>query len=141
MRQLTRLLGYIRPYSLQFGVSVVLMAAVGALEAFRLLLLGPIFDKVLNPASPSKDLNLFSVPGSNHYVNLQHFMPSFGHNNPWVMVALALIGATFIKGVCDYLGTYLINYAGFGLITDVRNKLYDRVLQRSISFFTRHSTG
>ena len=31
MRQLTRLLGYLRPYSLHFGVSVLLMAAVGAL--------------------------------------------------------------------------------------------------------------
>src|SRR5579864_564246 len=141
MRQLTRLFGYIRPYWLQFGVSVVLMAAVGALEAFRLLLLGPIFDKVLNPSSPSKDLSLFSVPGTNHVVYLQRFMPSFGHNNPLNMVALALVGATLIKGVCDYLGTYLINYAGFGLITDLRNKLYDRVLKRSIAFFTRNSTG
>ena len=37
MRQLSRLLGYIRPYSLQFGVSVLLMAAVGLLESFRIL--------------------------------------------------------------------------------------------------------
>jgi ATP-binding cassette, subfamily B, bacterial MsbA len=141
MRQLTRLFGHIRPYWLQFAVSVVLMAAVGALEAFRLLLLGPIFDKVLNPASPSKDLSLFSVPGTHQVISLQRFMPSFGHNNPLTMVALALVGATLIKGVCDYLGTYLINYAGFGLITDLRNRLYDRVLKRSIAFFTRNSTG
>ena len=46
-----------------------------------------------------------------------------------------------IKGICDYFGTYLVNYAGFGLITDLRNNLYDRLLQRSIAFFRRHSTG
>ncbi len=141
MRQLTRLLGYIRPYSLQFAVSVVLMAAVGALEAFRLLLLGPIFDKVLNTAAPSRELGLFSIPGSDRMVYLQRVMPSFVHNNPLTMVAVALVGATLIKGACDYLGTYLVNYAGYGLITDLRNKLYDKVLQRSISFFSRHSTG
>src|SRR5260370_10395329 len=140
MHELKRLLSYLRAYSLQFLASVLLMGAVGALEAFRLLLLGPIFDKVLNPAAPSRNLTLFNVPGSDQVVYLQRFIPSYWHN-PLTVVAVALVGATMIKGACDYLGTYLVNYAGFGLITDLRNKLYDKVLRRSISFFSRHSTG
>jgi ATP-binding cassette, subfamily B, bacterial MsbA len=141
MRQLTRLLGFLRQYSLQFGVSVILMAAVGALEGFRILLLGPIINKVLNPSSPGQQgLPLFQVPGSDHWVYLQQFIPSYWHN-PLSVVAVAMVGATVIKGACDYLGTYLVNYAGFGLITDLRNKLYDRILQRSTSFFSRHATG
>ena len=140
MRQLTRLLGYIRPYSLQFVVSVVLMAAVGALDAFRVLLLGPIIDKVLTPSAPSQGVPLFQIPGTNHWVHLQRFIPSYWHN-PLSLVAVAMIGATIIKGICDYLGTYLVNYAGFGLITDLRNKLYDKILQRSTAFFSRHATG
>jgi ATP-binding cassette, subfamily B, bacterial MsbA len=140
MRQLNRLLGYIRPYSLQFSVSVVLMAAVGLLESFRILLLGPIIDKVLNPASPARELTLFNLPGSKKVIYLQQFIPSHFHNALNVVV-VALVGATVIKGFCDYAGTYLVNYAGFGLVTDLRNKLYDRILQRSIAFFSRHSTG
>jgi subfamily B ATP-binding cassette protein MsbA len=54
---------------------------------------------------------------------------------------MALVGATLIKGVCDYLGTYLVNYAGYGLTTDLRNSLYKKVLARSISFFSRYPTG
>ena len=50
MRQLARLVRYVRPYSVQLIVSVVLMAMVGLLDAFRVLLIGPIFDRVLNPA-------------------------------------------------------------------------------------------
>ena len=57
------------------------------------------------------------------------------------MVAVALVGTALIKGVCDCIGTYLVNHAGFGLITDLRNRLYDTILQRSTSFFSRHSTG
>jgi subfamily B ATP-binding cassette protein MsbA len=57
------------------------------------------------------------------------------------VVAVALVGTALIKGVCDYTGTYLVNHAGFGLITDLRNRLYDTILQRSIAFFSRHSTG
>ena len=36
---------------------------------------------------------------------------------------------------------YLVNKAGFGMITDLRNDLYDSVLRRSTSFFQKHSTG
>ena len=49
MSQLKRLLSFIRPYSLRFVVAVVLMAAVGACEAIRILLIQPVFDRVLDP--------------------------------------------------------------------------------------------
>ena len=49
MRQLKRLLHYVRPYWFYVVASVVSMALVGLLDAFRLLLIGPIFDRVLNP--------------------------------------------------------------------------------------------
>jgi subfamily B ATP-binding cassette protein MsbA len=57
------------------------------------------------------------------------------------VVAFALVVSTLAKGICDYLGTYLINYAGFGLITDLRNHLYEATLRRSSSFFHKHATG
>src|SRR5215467_14059703 len=140
MRQLTRLLAFLRPYVPHFIASILLMAVVGLMDAFRILLLGPIIDRVLNPGSPSRALTLFNIPGSNHVVYLQDFVPQH-FRNPLTVVAVALVGTALIKGVCDYIGTYLVNHAGFGLITDLRNRLYDRILQRSISFFSRHSTG
>src|SRR5215467_3263250 len=141
MRQLTRLLAFLRPYLPHFIGSVLLMAVVGAMETFRIILMGPIIDKVLNPRSPGRSLTLIpSLPGTHHVIYLQDFVPQHFHN-PLTVVAVALVGTALIKGVCDYLGTYLVNHAGFGLITDLRNRLYDTILQRSISFFSRHSTG
>jgi len=140
MRQLTRLIRYVMPYWWPVGASVLLMAAVGLLDAFRLLLIGPIFDRVLNPGSQSRQMQLFTVPGSGHAVYLQQFVPSH-FQNPWTVVAFALVAATILKGICDYAGTYLVNYAGFGMITDLRNDLYDSILQRSAAFFHRHTTG
>ena len=54
MRQLTRLLRYALPYWWQVLASVVMMAAVGFLDSFRLLLIGPILDRVLNPSAPAR---------------------------------------------------------------------------------------
>ena len=37
--------------------------------------------------------------------------------NAWTVVAVAMVASTLLKGIFDYLGTYLVNYAGYGLIT------------------------
>ncbi len=137
MRRIGRLLFYVRPYSVQAIASVFLMAAVGLLDAFRLLLVGPIFDRVLNPNSPDRQIWLF---GSRFHISLQQFVPSHLHN-AWTVVAFCLVVSTILKGVCDYTGTYLVNYAGFGMITDMRDDLYQAILRRSVSFFQRHATG
>jgi subfamily B ATP-binding cassette protein MsbA len=129
----------VRPYSLAFLTSVVLMAATGLLDAFRIVLIGPIFDRVLNPSSTGHDARLFQIPG-HQPVYLHEFLPQHIHN-AWTMVAIALVGATILKAICDYCGTYLVNYAGFGMITDLRNELYDAILRRSVGFFSKHSTG
>jgi len=139
-RQLTRLLRYVLPYTAPFLVSVGLMALVGLLDAFRVLLIGPIFDSVLNPGSEGKTLQLFKVPGTERVFNLHEVIPSHFHN-PWTAVAFALVSATALKGIFDYIGTYLVNYAGYGMITDVRDDLYNAFLRSSATFFSRHATG
>ncbi len=141
MRQLMRLLAYMRPYLPPFLVSVLLMAVVGLMDAFRLLLMGPILGPVLTPSKQTSSVPLISsLPGWNHVVYLQQFIPSYFHN-VLSAVAFALVSATIIKGICDYLGTYLVNYAGLGLITDLRNDLYRKILARSASFYSRNPTG
>src|ERR1700738_1287390 len=140
MRQLTRLLRYAVPYWGQILASVVLMAAVGALDAFKFLLIRPIFDRVLNPSTGSKDIQLFVIPLTHHPVFLQQLVPSH-FTNAWTMVAVALVGSTVLKGIFDYSGTYLVNHAGFGMITDLRDDLYNAIMRRSAAFFTKHTTG
>jgi ATP-binding cassette, subfamily B, bacterial MsbA len=140
MKRLMRLLRYVRPYWLQAIASVILLAAVGALDAFRLVLVKPIFDHVLDPKSVDAQILLFPIPGTHIRVDLRQFFPRHFHN-VWSLVAIALISSTFLKGICDYAGTYLVNYAGFGMITDLRDDLYEAVLRRSVSFFQKHATG
>ncbi len=140
MRQLTRLVRYALPYWWQILSSVVLMAAVGALDAFKYLLVRPVFDRVLNPATGSKDIQLFVIPGTHHALFLQQLVPA-RFTNAWTIVAFALVASTILKGICDYTGTYLVNHAGFGMITDLRDDLYNAILRRSAAFFSKHTTG
>jgi len=141
MKNFLRMLRYGLPYTLEWLPGVVLLAAVGVLETFRILLLQPIFDQVLRPDAPEGPITLGLAKSQWHF-DLRVLVPHFMHmHNAWVVVAFALVVSTLAKGLCDYLGTYLVNYAGFGLITDLRNHLYEATLRRSSSFFHKYATG
>jgi subfamily B ATP-binding cassette protein MsbA len=141
MKRFLRLLRYALPYSLQWFPGVVLLAMVGALDTFRTLLFQPIFDQVLRPDAPEGPITL-GLPHSQWHFDLRLLVPHFIHiHNAWTVVAYALVLSTLLKGICDYTGTYLVNYTGFGTITDLRNHLYEVTLRRSSSFFHQHATG
>jgi len=141
MKNFLRLVRYGLPFWFEWLPGVLLLALVGLLDTFRTLLFQPIFDQVLRPDAPEGPITL-GLPRSPYHFDLRIVVPQFLHmHNAWDVVAFCLVLSTLAKGLCDYLGTYLVNYAGFGLITDLRNHLYEATLRRSSSFFHKHATG
>jgi subfamily B ATP-binding cassette protein MsbA len=140
MRQIFRLLRFGLPYWLHWFPGVLLLAAVGLLEALRMAFFVPILGVVLRPSNPSSALPLFPFAPPQWQFDIHRFVPFWMHN-AWTVVAFALVGSTIIKGLCDYAGTYLVNYAGYGMVTDIRNHLYEAIMRRSASFFHRYPTG
>ena len=139
MSQVTRLLSYSRPYWGRFLVAIFLMAIVGACEGLTALLIRPVFDRLLDPRTDSAPILLFQFPwGSSLY--LQDLLPERIHH-VWTMVAITFIGVTLLKGIAEFLATYLVNFIGHSVVRDLRNLLYSRIIQQSINFFTQNSTG
>jgi subfamily B ATP-binding cassette protein MsbA len=140
MKRFLRLGLYALPYWWQSLLGIVLLAAVGLLEALRLLILGPVLKTVLQPGTPTTGIPLIPNLPKPYQFDLMQLVPPHFHN-AWTVVAFALVASTILKGICDYLGTYLVNYAGYGMITDLRNALYETIMKSSASFFSRHPTG
>ncbi|MBV9771079.1 MAG: ATP-binding cassette domain-containing protein [Bryobacterales bacterium] len=140
MKELRRLLLYVRPYSAPLLLSVILMALVGAAQGFTAVLIVPVFDRVLQPDRPDSPVPLFTIPLLHHPVYLQDLLPATIHN-VWTMVAVAILATFLIKGACDYFGNYFINYVGFSAVTDLRQTVFDKVLRQDAHFFESNSTG
>ena len=135
------MLRYVRPYWFRLLISVMLMAAVGAFEALTALLIGPVFDRVLNPSSPSNEVMLVkSIPIWERSLDLRLFVPDWIHN-VWTVVAVVIVTVTLGKAICEYLASYLVNYIGFAVVTDLRNQLYDKVIHQPLRFFHGEATG
>lgn len=136
---LKRLVGFVRPYWPLLILSVVLMAVAGAAHAMMAVLIGPIFDRVLDPASADAPLKLFSLPNG-YNVYLHQLAPRWFHN-VWSIVAFAIIGVFLIRGLCDYFGNYLVNRVGISAVTDIRQQVFDKLLGHDAQFFESQTSG
>ena len=139
MNELRRLLRYTRPYSSALGASVVLMAIAGAMHATTALVIKLIFDRALDPHTGNEPVQLFSVLGWT--LNLQDVMPTSLIHNVWTMMALFILIVFLTKGVCEYLGNYLVNTVGFSAVTDVRQEIFEKLLRQDAEFYSLNSTG
>jgi subfamily B ATP-binding cassette protein MsbA len=109
--QFRRLFAFTRPYRGLLFLSWIATAGYAASSAGLVHMVEPIFDDVL-----IRTLNVWPV-------------------------ALTILGLYLFKGVCSYLSTTLVADAGQRAVTDLRNRLYEHVLNQSFAFLRRNSTG
>src|SRR5229473_3921147 len=138
--QLKRLFGYVRPYRFRMSLGVALLAIVALAEGAVTLLIVPIFDRVLNPASSDSNVLLFKVPFGGPPVYVNHLFPHSIHN-VWTVVTLSMLVLFGIKSLCEFAGVSLIQYVGHRAITDLRNAVYAKIIRQPIGFFQQQSSG
>ncbi|MBI3210755.1 MAG: ABC transporter ATP-binding protein [Candidatus Solibacter usitatus] len=140
MSDLGRLLRYARPYTMALSVAVVLMALAGACTAMMALLIRPVFDRVLDPRASDAPVLLTTIPVFNRPLYLHEVIP-FPLHDVWMLVAVGIAMVFLLKGVADYCGNYLVSYAGFSAVTDLRQRVFERVLAQDAFFFESNTTG
>lgn len=131
MQDLRRLLKYLLPHSGTFVIATLAMIVVSVLEIAIGALVVPIFDQAFAQAGGQRTSTLFG---------LQKLIPQSGLA-AWRAIALLLIGFTLVKGIAEYLSTYLMAYIGQSSILRLRQDLYSHVLGQSAAFFERHRTN
>jgi subfamily B ATP-binding cassette protein MsbA len=138
MNELLRLLSYGRRYSAQLGVSVVLMALAGGATGLMPILVGTILYTLLDPKAGDDPIRINKNAIFGHYFDIPH--PHQIHNI-WAVMAFAILTIFLVKGLCDYLGNYIVNYVGFSAVTNLRDEVFDKVLKQGAQFFEANSTG
>ncbi len=139
MNNILRLLSYGKRYWPHLLGSMALMAIAGAAQGLITLLIKPIFNKVLTTVPSGGLTPLLPQPFLGHQLYLEHLVPL--QKSTWFLVATAIVGSFIVKGLCDYLGNYLISYAGFSSVTDLRNAVFQKVVRQGAQFFEARSTG
>ncbi len=139
MKDVLRLASYSRRYWHLMAVSVVLMLIMALATAVRVLLVKEL-PRILDPSGDPSPVKLYTIPFIHHDVYLEQFFPPSIHNI-FNMFAIAVVVVFLLRGVCDYLGDYLTNFVGLSTVTDMRNQVFDKILNHGAGFFASTSTG
>ena len=131
MRDLRRLLKYLKPHWPIFAVATFAMSLVGLLESATGALIVPILDQAFSQTGAPRTATLFG---------LQKLIPQ-APLGAWQMISILLIVFTFAKGIAEYLSTYLMARIGQSAVLKLRQDLYDHLLAQSATFFERHRTN
>lgn len=137
--QLKRLLSYVRPYGVRLSIGVALVAFVALAEGVVALMVRLAFDYILNPSAASSLLPLITLPGGK-VIYLNQFFPERFHN-VWPIFSVSLVVIFVSKGIAEYLGTTQIQYVGHAATTDLRNRVYEKMIRQPIGFFQHNPTG
>jgi subfamily B ATP-binding cassette protein MsbA len=124
-----RLWAYARPYGWALGASLVLVAIVGILEAASPILIGLIFDTLLQRSSA----RVIAIP----LIGRQFSVPILDGR---IFLAL-LVVTTVIKTIAEYGSISTISYLGQAVVRDMRNDAFDKILFQPLRFFHFNPTG
>jgi subfamily B ATP-binding cassette protein MsbA len=135
-----RLLRYVLPYKIRLATGVACLSVVGLAEGLIALMITPIFDRVLNPSAPDSRLLLLKNPITHQAIYLNSFLPARIHS-VGTLFSIAILIVFIGKGLAEYCGNVLVQHAGIAAVTDLRNRVYEKVIRQPIGFFQHHQTG
>ncbi|MDE6272549.1 MAG: ABC transporter ATP-binding protein/permease [Muribaculaceae bacterium] len=85
--------------------------------------------------------NIKDVAVNNFYYFTQNLIADYGPTTTLAILSAILIGMTMLKTGTYYLSDYSIMPLRFGVVRDLRNMLYEKILALPIGFFTLERKG
>lgn len=136
MKEYIRLLKFVKPYKAIFTIAVGCMVFSAIFDGVSLAMIVPLADKVL---TNKKIILPAKMPaGVENFINLLNNTP------PDVLLgymALGIIILFFLKGLFGFLQGYFMSDIGQLVVRDIRSKLYAKLNELSLDYFTHKRGG
>ena len=123
-----RLLGYIRPYKIRFGLAVFCMFLYSAANS----LVSATLYIVINGLYHKDEVIIGNLPHLS-------FLPAIRFPAFWI--PLVIIGVFVLRGLFDYISNYQMASIGIRAVRAIRDELYSHLVRLSNDFYSRGRTG
>ncbi len=136
MKNYLRLIQFIRPYRSMLGLAVLCMMASAVFDVAQLSMIVPLSDKVL---TNKKIVIPKQLPRS-----LDNFIQTINDTEPLrllYLMAVTVVVLFIFKGIFNFIQSYLMSDIGQRVVRDVRSKLYSKLQDLSLDYFTRKRSG
>ncbi|MGA6826601.1 lipid A export permease/ATP-binding protein MsbA [Nitrospira sp. NS4] len=113
LERYSRLIRYIRPYRVRFAAAIVCSGAVAGLTGLYAWLVKPVLDGIFIEKNESLLL----------------------------VLPLALFAVSVVKAFFSYGQTYLMSYVGNRVVADIRQKLFQHLMQLPVGYHDANTSG
>jgi subfamily B ATP-binding cassette protein MsbA len=140
-----RLLGYLRNYKLHVGLNIISNILTALFTALSIPLLIPfleiLFDRrELVAEPPTFQMDAQSLIDSFNYY-LSQLIVEQGKSAALAFVCFAILGIFFLKNIFRYLSLFFMAPVRNGIIRDIRQQLFDKVLDLPLAYFSEERKG
>lgn len=145
MPNFLRIIAHIRPYSTYAGMNVFfnVLAILFSLVSLTMIIpfLRILFD--IQKLVLDKPNFSFSVEWLTNYFNytLSQLMLQYGKIEALLLVCLLVIVVFFLKNFFRYAAVFMMAVIRNGVVKDIRNQLFNRILHLPIAYFTEQRKG
>lgn len=138
---------FVRPYRWNVVWSVVFNFLTTFFTLFSFAFIMPIL-KILFSLDNTRyeymdwsEGSLQEVILNNFYWQVTRLIDLFGGSATLALLAVMLVAGTFLKVITAYFSDYFIIPLRNGVVRDIRNTLYDKILSLPIGFYTHERKG
>ena len=144
MKNYWRLLGYIRPYKLQAFLSIGFNILTVIFSLFSLTMIVPflnvLFSQDKNYTLQPWNLSVKTLLNNFNYY-LADFVERHGQMEALMLISLLVVVLFLFKNLFRYLAMVNLAPVRNGVVRDLRNALYQKILQLPISYFSDERKG
>jgi subfamily B ATP-binding cassette protein MsbA len=140
-----KMLVFIKPYWGQTALSILYTTLGTIFTLFSIMMAIPflniLFDQQPMITEPMPWAGNMEVIKHNANYFLSKIISSQGPEMALISISLLIVGFVFLKTFFIYLGNYVLAPVRNGIVRDVRNILYDKILKLQLSFFSEERKG
>ena len=148
MKEFFRILRrFVAPYKKYVALNIIFNILAAFLTLFSFAIIVPILEMLFEIKQevytfiPWGSVSLKDAVINNFYYYTQEILAQHGPSFTLAMLAVALVVMTLLKTGATYLSSYFIVPLRSGVVRDLRNCVYDKIVSLPISFFTSERKG
>jgi len=150
MKNLKKFAKYLVPYKLTFGASVLFNFLYSIFSALSMLTLLPVLDVLFDETNGKiyekpEILNLGDISKETFGNYINYFISTNtnekGALNTLLWMMSIMIFTFFLKSLFGYLSMLYMTYLNNGVLKDLRNEVYEKVISLNVSFFSGEKKG
>jgi len=150
MKRFLKILPYVKKYRANAFGNLVFNILMVVFSMFSFLMLIPVLDIIFNEGEKINvapvwqgfdQARAYIFDYLNFYLTTNFLIEDGGQLKAIVFIAILLVVLTFLRNLTRYLAMYVLVPVRFGVVRDIRNKLFDKIVDLPLKYFSEKRKG